>query len=85
MDRHNRGSRRENGRESATSLSASEIQTIVRRLGFVALKVHEVVMSRLVTEDEGLAELFNDVFKPMVDALVHFDFSDTEVDDGEDV
>jgi len=67
------------GRASASSLSASEVRTVVRRLGYVALQVHEVVMSRLTQDsDPRLAEAFNDIFKPIVDMMLHFDF---EVDD----
>jgi len=65
-------------RASATSLSAAEVITTVRRLGFVALKMHEVIMSRLMRESPALAEEFNDVFKPAVDWLLHFEMSERE-------
>jgi len=65
------------GRDSASSLSASDLRVIVRRLGYVALKVHETVMSRLRQDsDARLAEAFNDIFKPVVDMLLHFDLED---------
>jgi len=73
-----RGSRGENGRDSATSLSAAEIHTTVRRLGFVTLKVHEIIMARLLKEDQALAERFNDVFKPLVDLMLHFNLEDDD-------
>jgi len=67
------------GRASASSLSAAEIRAVARRLGFVALKVHETVMSRLRQDsDQRLAEAFNDVFKPIVDLLLHFDLETSD-------
>jgi len=55
-------------------LSPAELVTIVRRLGYVALRVHEVVMGRLTSQEEySMAESFNDLFKPLCDLLVHFE------------
>lgn len=79
------------GRASASSLSAAELRTIVRRLGFVAHKAHEAAMSNLLrNSDSNLAELFNDAFKPVVDYLLHFELEgvrftgdEEETDDGE--
>lgn len=71
------------GRASASSLSASELRTIVRRLGFVALKAHETMMSNLLADKKAsLAEALNDALKPIVDALLHFELPEGE-DDGE--
>lgn len=68
-------------RASAASLSAAEITTVVRRFGFILLKVHEIVMTRLTgAEDAVLAERVNDTLKPMADLLVHFTLED---DNGE--
>lgn len=87
--------RKENGGEgrearasafNASGLSASEVVTIVRRLGFVALKVFETIQGNLVSSGRHqYAEALNDSLKPLVDMLVHFeleDAPDTEVDNG---
>lgn len=64
-------------RESASSLSASEAQAIVRRFGFVLMKVHEVLVSRAIADDkQQLAELLNDMLKPIADLLVHFEVTE---------
>jgi len=72
----NRGMRdisKENERESASSLSASEAARVVRRFGFVLYKAHEVMVSRAIANgDEELAELLNDTLKPIADLLTHF-------------
>jgi len=58
-------------------LERATIVTTVRRLGFIMVKMHEVIMGRLVRQQEHeLAEQFNDVFKPLADLLVHFDLDD---------
>jgi len=63
----------ETGRGSASSLSASELTTIVRRLGYIACKLHETIMSKLIADgDDVLAEQFNDAFKPVADWLIQF-------------
>lgn len=78
---------KENGRagsagESRTAdgtLSRAELITTVRRLGYVCIKVHEIVMGRLTTQGHyELAERFNDIFKPLADMLLAFDLADTQ-------
>lgn len=62
---------------SGPSLSASEVNTVVRRLGFVALKVFETIQGNLVSAGRHqYAEALNDSLKPLVDCLVHFDLAD---------
>lgn len=59
---------------SAVPLSAAALRTVVRRLGLVAIKAHEVLMSRLIEEGQvAMAEALNDAFKPLADALIHFE------------
>jgi len=70
----------------AGAMNRAELVTTVRRLGYVALRVHEVVMGRLTTDQRyELAEQFNDLFKPLADMLVHFELKDDgkEDNDGE--
>lgn len=76
-------------RASASSLSAAELCTIVRRLGYVAVKAHEACMANLIEAgNEELASAFNDAFKPVCDWLLHFELDrqltlpDVEVNDG---
>lgn len=58
-------------------LSRAELVTTVRRLGYVALRVHEVVMGQLISTDRHeLAEQFNDLFKPLADLLIHFELKE---------
>jgi len=68
------------GREPGTApgdLSRAELVTTIRRLGYVALRIHEVVMGRLVEQgSQQMAEHFNDWFKPLADLLVHFEMKD---------
>lgn len=61
------------------------INTVVRRLGVVALRVFETIQANLVSNGrEQYAEALNDSLKPLVDLLLHFDIgSETEVSDGE--
>lgn len=48
--------------------------TVVRRLGYVALKIHHTVMNDLIAVgDQQGAERFNNAFKPMVDYLLSFE------------
>lgn len=62
------------GRASASSLSASEINSVVRRIGYVVGTAHEVIMKRLIDDgDAAFAEMVNDALKPVVDFLMHFD------------
>lgn len=64
-------------RESNGALERATIVTTVRRLGFICIKMHEVIMGRLTSEGEHeLAERFNDVFKPLADLLVHFELDE---------
>jgi len=67
------GSRRA-ARVSASPLSASEIEGFVRRFGFVLNQLLQTMISSLIrTRDEKLAEDVNDMLKPCVDYLLHFD------------
>jgi len=69
---------------SRGELTRAEIVTVVRRLGFVALKVFETIQGNLVSSGRHqYAEALNDSLKPLVDLLVHFELEDepdTEVD-----
>lgn len=57
-----------------TTPDLATVTTVVRRLGYVAVKVHETVMANLLAEGkEEVAEAFNDVFKPLADAMLNFD------------
>jgi len=71
-------SRENRGEATASSLSAAEVITTVRRLGYIALKMHEVIMSRLGEGDAGTAERFNDMFKPLAEMLIRFDLEDRD-------
>lgn len=63
------------------ALGASQINTVVRRLGFVAQKAYETMVSNLIAADDaGLAEALGDAFKPVVDYMIHFDI-DQEMQD----
>lgn len=81
--RENRG-----GREGTppfrlpNSFSTTSAVSSVRRLGYVAAKMHESIMSALLNADDASAESFNDAFKPFVDGLLNFDVESEEVDDG---
>jgi len=60
-----------------TALERATIITTIRRMGFIAIKIHEVVMGRLTSQGEHeLAERFNDCFKPVADMLVHFELDE---------
>jgi len=62
----------------AGELERATIVTTVRRLGFIMVKMHEVIMGRLIRQQEHeMAEQFNDLFKPLADLLVHFTLDDT--------
>lgn len=74
-----RGSRRI-GRASAASLSASEIQGLVRRFGWMFHRVLEHVIGRVISQrDQGLAEELQDALKPVADFLVHFDIKEVRM------
>lgn len=63
-------------------VEAQVATTIIRRLGFVACKVHESVMRSLLNKNEQeTAERFNDCFKPIVDMLLNFDIVSRETED----
>lgn len=70
--------------QSLGELSRSEIVTVVRRLGFVALQVFNTIQGNLVSSGRHqYAEALNDSLKPLVDLLVHFELEDepdTETD-----
>lgn len=80
---------KENGRGGSAAESLSQgtlpglldravIVTTVRRMGYIAVKMHEVIMGGLVRDGkEALAEQFNDVFKPLADMLLHFELDPT--------
>lgn len=70
--------KKENRREAnRTPLLASEIQSIVRRMGVVMLRAHEVMMSALIAQgDARVAEALNDSLKPAIDYLLHFNVMD---------
>lgn len=77
--KENEGDGRQAGASAlnASSLSASEVVTIVRRLGFVALKVFETIQGNLVSAGRhSYAEALNDSLKPLVDMLVHFELEE---------
>jgi len=69
---------------SRGELTRAEIVTVVRRLGYVALRVFETIQGNLVSSGRHqYAEALNDSLKPLVDLLVHFELEDepdTEVD-----
>lgn len=66
------------------NLDAKTVVTVVRRLGFVALKAYEVIQGNLTSSQKyELAETVADTLKPLIDQLLHFeleDLVDTEVD-----
>lgn len=62
-----------------SSLSAAEINTIVRRLGIVLLRAVETMESNL--GDSPLRVAVRDSLKPVCDYMIHFDVSDLEVED----
>lgn len=58
---------------AAAPMTERQLETVVRRLGYVASKAHEQMMRNLVESRQAeLAEDFNDAFKPVVDFLLHF-------------
>lgn len=60
------------------TLHLSQVNATMRRLGYVASRVHEVIISNLIAADKReLAELYNDIAKPIVDALLHFELEET--------
>lgn len=80
------------GRESVTAgategeLERATIVTTVRRLGYIMVRMHEVIMGRLIRQEEHeLAEQFNDCFKPLADLLVGFSLDDTLEEENESV
>lgn len=75
-------------RERASSFSAlNDMRHALRNLGAVVLKVHQIVVGRLIAAGrDGEAEALNDWMKPLGDMLAHFEWDnvrDTVVDDGE--
>jgi len=64
-------------RSSLGASAAAEVAvatTVVRRLGYVAVKAHEALMSNLIHKGcSDVAEAFNDAFKPLVDAMLNFE------------
>lgn len=74
------------GGVAARTTDAVTVNTVVRRLGYIAVKVHETVMANLIHGGNAeTAEQFNDIFKPLCDALLNFELDvsrETEDDDG---
>lgn len=69
------------GSATTSPLSAAEIQGVVRRFGYILAKAHEVIISRLIAnQDDRLAEVVNDTLKPVVDWLLHFDLNEQRKD-----
>lgn len=65
------------GRRPPPSLSASEINGVVRRLGFVLSQAYTVMQSNLISNNRlDLAEALGDCLKPLVDMLLHFELED---------
>jgi len=81
MNVPDRGSRKRMERASASSFSAQvpELVRVVRKSGFALAKLHELVMTRVVSDDDvELAESLNDELKPLIDALIHFALLEVE-------
>lgn len=78
------GTERPPGSPSVQGLAPAVVNTVVRRLGAVALAAHDTMMSNLISAgNEALAEALNDQLKPLVDCLLHFELEEiTEVDHG---
>lgn len=74
------------GGVAARTTDAVTVNTVVRRLGYIAVKVQETVMANLIHGGNAeTAEQFNDIFKPLCDALLNFELDvsrETEDDDG---
>lgn len=69
------------GSPSAQGLDPAVVNTVVRRLGGVALAVFNTIMSNLVSSGrDQYAEALNDSLKPLVDCLLHFELLDGEAD-----
>jgi len=84
LSRRMRAGRSADSTTLAGETTRAELVTTVRRLGYIALRIHEVVMGQLTrTERYELAEQFNDLFKPLADLLAHFELeeSNKEKDD----
>lgn len=74
-----RAERPEQPLTSGPSLSASEVVTVVRRLGFVALKAYEVMQGNLTSRGNyQLAEALADTLKPVVDMMLHYSLEELE-------
>lgn len=62
--------------------SPQDLQSVVRRMGYVVQKFHEAAMSSLLAADQqGMAEEFNDNIKPVVDWLLRFEFEPGDDDE----
>lgn len=58
-------------------LDRATIITTIRRMGYILVKAHEVIMGKLIAQDEHeLAERVNDTLKPLADLLLHFELDD---------
>lgn len=67
----------ENRRGASSLLTISEVNTIVRRLGYVLVRVHQVLVENALAHDEvELAERLGDQLKPLADLLAHFTLED---------
>lgn len=59
---------------ASRGMSRADIESVVRRLGFVAVKTFETIQGNLISSgQEQLAETLNDVLKPLCDMLLHFE------------
>lgn len=83
MSGRNRNWPRENGRDSASSLSAAESPDAARNVAVAILRrqahllacIHHVVMEDLIRRGlEASAEEWNDGVKPVIDIMFSFDF-----------
>lgn len=71
------------GSARTASLSASDVNGVVRRIGFVVMTAYQTMMSRLIADGSSeLAEALGDALKPAADYLVHFDIDDRDTDAG---
>jgi len=69
--------RGQSGGRQATTPTPRECTNVVRRMGWVLQKLHETVMSALIAGNEqGLAEEFNDIVKPVVDYMLNVHFTE---------
>jgi len=74
MEKTRQNLRERIGSASSSSLVASEYQRCIREIGVVLEKLHQLVMTRVCSENDlELAETLNDEVKPVIDWLIHFE------------